>query len=82
MEDINKALEEELSSQRILVFMEVEPLTNKYNQVYLNQEQFKRMTETLGDIVEKGHGNDGLDTVKLVTSEEEYVLPDLAQIND
>ncbi len=70
----------ELYGIRILVFQEMEPQSNKYCQVFLNEEQFKAMSLTLGKLTGKTV-RDGVDEVELQLSTEEYTLPDLRQIN-
>jgi len=67
-------------STRVLVFMETSPQSNKYNQLFLNAEEFKRMSLTLGTETGEKDTN-GNDIVKLNHSEEEYTLPDLKEIN-
>lgn len=69
----------EIYSTRLLVFMEIEPQSNKYNQVYFDEENFKKVSLQIGKIV--GKEDSGLDRVELSSSEEEYTLPDLKQIN-
>ena len=62
----------ELNTIRLLVFIESEPFSNKYYQVFLNSDQFKRLSEKIPFEENKG----------LKVSDEIYVLPDLHQIND
>ena len=63
---------------RVLVFMEIEPQSNKYYQILLTPDMYKNMTATIahptGKLTESG-----LDEYALNTSEEEYVLPDLSE---
>jgi len=65
---------------RTLVFQETEPQSNKYYQVILNQEEFKRMSLSLGSVV--GEIRKGIDAVQLKISEETYDLPDLQEAVD
>lgn len=71
-----KALEEAISHEiynlRVLLFIEAEPLTNRYYQILLNRDQFKKVSDALP-----------YDQVKqaLLVSDEEYKLPDLKQID-
>lgn len=68
----------ELYSQRLLVFLETEPQSNKYHQIYLDAENFKRLTATLGTMV----GKDGeIEKVLIEESTQIYNLPDLKEIN-
>lgn len=74
--------EEEYSStifeNRMLIFLEIEPQSNKYNQIYLNKEEYKEITSHIGVLT----GKDGLlDIVKIESSVEEYALPDLQSVN-
>lgn len=71
---------DELYGIRILIFQEMEPQSNKYCQVFLNEEQFKAMSLTLGKFTGETV-RDGIDEVELQLSTEEYTLPDLRQIN-
>ncbi len=77
-----KTLDDEsvLFEQRVLVFIESEPQSNKYYQVILNPEQFKAMSATLGKKVSVD--NEGLETYELQESEEVYTLPDLQSYNE
>lgn len=74
-------LEVEINELRLLVFLEVEPQSNKYNQVLLTSEQFKKVSD--GIVVEKVPTldmKDGFESWTNYQSEEEYVLPDLQSI--
>ena len=64
---------------RMLIFIETEPQSNKYNQVLLNAEEFKKASLAIGKVIEKD--NDGDDKVEFSFSKEEYILPDLKEIN-
>lgn len=71
-----------LYEQRLLVFLETEPQSNEYNQVYLTKEQFKKVSDSIcvpapQEIVRKG-----IEIVKVEASEEIYFLPDLQSINE
>ena len=74
----------ELNEQRLLVFLETDAQSGKFNQVFLNEEQFKKVSDAI--INTKRVGEDlkaGMEEVELTTSEEEYVLPEnLNSIND
>jgi hypothetical protein len=77
----------ELFSQRCLVFMETEPQSNKYNQVILSKEQFKKVSYAIISTfdpeehpeLEEVELRDGMEIVNIELSEEEYTLPDLQQ---
>lgn len=59
---------------RLLVFMETDPQSNRYCQVLLNPDEFKKLSLSLGTTI----GKDGdEDIVELKLSEVEYKLPDL-----
>ncbi len=62
---------DQLNKIRLLVFLEIEPFTNKYHQVILDESQFKRVSDSLP-----------YDSIKktLLVSDEHYILPDLEQI--
>ena len=65
--------------RRVLVFLEVESTSNKYNQVCLTPKQFKNMTATLCE--ETGReARENVDEVSICLSDEEYDLPDLRQM--
>lgn len=71
-----------IHEQRLLVFLETNAQSNKYNQIILNQEQFKRVSDAI--VNESRAGDDlkpGMEEVEITASEEEYDLPDLQSIN-
>lgn len=67
----------ELYNTRLLVFLEVAPQSNNYQQVLFTQEEFKKTSETIGNVV-LVEGDDL--TVAMNLSTEIYKLPDLQQI--
>jgi len=77
----------ELFSQRCLVFMETEPQSNKYNQVILSKEQFKKVSDAIISTfdpeehpeLENAELVPGMEILNIELSEEEYILPDLKQ---
>lgn len=70
---------EALYVTRVLVFVETEPQSNEYHQLYLNKDEFKRLTASFGKVVgKKGH----IETIEMRYSEETYKLPDLQDIHD
>lgn len=71
-----------IHEQRLLVFLETEAQSNKYNQVLLDEKQFKQVSDAI--IKESRVGEDlkpDMEEVRLETSQEEYSLPDLQSIN-
>lgn len=64
----------ELSVSRLLVFLETEPQSNKYRQVILTPEQFKKMSDVICEVVDK-KGDE--ETVSINMSIGTYLLPDL-----
>lgn len=71
-----------LNEQRLLVFLETEAQSGKYNQVLLNAEQFKKVSDAIINEIRTGEDlKPGMEEVEFTTSEEEYDLPDLQSIN-
>lgn len=71
-----------INEQRLLVFLETDAQSNKYNQVLLNGEQFKKVSDSIINSARTGEDlKPGMEEVELTTSEEEYDLPDLQSIN-
>lgn len=78
----------ELYGQRILVFFENEPQSNKYHQVLLTPDMYRAMTATIckkrGETFTLERNNEGrfepkIEQMEIKTSEEEYSLPDLSE---
>lgn len=67
----------EINELRVLIFMEIEPQSNKYNQVIFDREQYKEIGKHLGKFIEN---KDGLEMYNTTFSEEEYTLPDLIPV--
>lgn len=71
---------------RMLVFLENEPQSNKYSQVILNNEQFKKLSDCIAEIMGGNVKNDSLRNnyveTDITLSEENYWLPDLQSINE
>lgn len=65
---------------RLLVFIETNPQTNKYHQVLLNPEEFKRVSFAFG--TKRVAGKAGLLRTKIETGNVEYNLPDLQEIHE
>lgn len=76
MEELDSVIYE----QRMLVFLEVSPQTNRYRQLLFNAEEFKKITANIGRIIKEKDEN-GLEVVETNESVEEYILPDLQSIN-
>jgi hypothetical protein len=71
-----------LYEERLLVFVETGPQTDKYHQVLLGKDQFKKVSDAIIKTKEKCEDlREGVESVTLETSEEEYLLPDLQSIN-
>ncbi len=78
IDDIGVSLHE----LRLLVFLETEPQSGKFNQVLLNARQFKKVSDATGE--KTGNDEDlkeGFEMYSTNLSEEEYDLPDLQSIN-
>lgn len=67
----------ELNKTRLLLFFEVEPHSNQYNQVLLTAEQFKKVSDDI--VIIKGRYPNGNEMVELETSTYTYTLPDLPE---
>lgn len=71
----------ELYKCRVLIFFEDAPQSNKYHQVILNKEQFKKVSfaifQPTGLKCLHGH-----DQVNVEGSDEIYNLPDLKETNE
>lgn len=76
-----KDLESAIYEQRVLVFMETDAQSGKYNQVLLSPEKFKKLSGVIS-VISKDQTNlkDGIERVVTELSEEEYKLPDLQSI--
>ncbi len=73
---------EEIYENRLLVFLETGPQTNKYHQVLLNSEHFKKVSDAVTNgRISIEDAREGFEVVEFPTSEEEYGLPDLQSIN-
>jgi hypothetical protein len=67
---------------RLLVFLENEPQSNKYNQVILSPEQFKIISKNTGRKVESDvELKDGFEMYETKLSDDDYILPDLQSIS-
>ena len=73
---------EQIYEQRLLVFMETEPQSGKYNQVLLDSESFKKVSYSIAGEPETDENlKPGMEVVEISLSEEEYTLPDLQSVN-
>tara|TARA_Y100000310_G_C20387157_1_gene670989 strand:+ start:410 stop:610 length:201 start_codon:yes stop_codon:yes gene_type:complete len=66
---MSRELFNEIYSTRLLVFIESEPQSNKYQQVILTPKQFKEVSDDIS-----------LEGDKLRLSKEIYKLPDLREV--
>ncbi len=74
----NKALFNAIYKVRLLVFMETGPQTNKYQQVALNEAQFKKISNAIA--ISSVKNADG-DFDSVVNMEETiYTLPDIQEL--
>lgn len=71
-----------LYEQRLLVFVEVSPQSNKYHQVVFTKPQFKKLSVQLARIFPTVKYPDGYKVINLNESKEEYRLPDLSSSVD
>lgn len=65
---------------RTLLFIETEPQSNKYCQVILTDEQFKKVSDAIAECFTVRKGEDirnGFEEISMILSDEEYTLPDL-----
>lgn len=66
-----------IHEQRLLVFLETDAQSNKYNQVLLNETQFKKVSDAIINSARTGEDlKEGMEEVELTTSEKEYTLSD------
>ena len=73
------SIESEVFNTRLLVFLEDRPQSNEYRQIFLNAEEFKKMSSSIGKVV--GKEPNGNDTVEFRYSDEIYSLPDLRPLH-
>jgi hypothetical protein len=72
------SIEDQLFNIRMLIFFEASPQSNKYNQVLLTPEQFKKVSKTIEDIFPSEPAGEKVN-VSIETSTEVYTLPDLKE---
>lgn len=75
---------DKLNTVRMVVLMEEEPFSNKYNQVIVDKEQYKALSAFLYDLVavkREDHecGNPKCDGRSFEVSDESITLPDLRE---
>lgn len=63
---------------RTLVFIESEPQSNKYHQVFLTQKQYYELTRLISKGINKLDGN--IEETEIEVSDTEYNLPDLQDV--
>ncbi len=67
--------------QRLLVFLETDAQSGKFNQVLLTPTQFKKVSDAIiKEKIEMDDLREGHEAVEVTTSEEEYTLPDLQSV--
>ena len=71
----------ELYEQRLLVFIETEPQSGEYQQLLLNGDEFKRLSDTIGTKVQDPDLREDFETLQINLSDDLYKLPDLKSIN-
>lgn len=76
MTSIKSPIYEELNVDRLLVFLETGPQTNKYQQILLNAEEFNRVSQSIGKVT---HKVGTMEHIELHLSEQVYELPDLIE---
>lgn len=75
-------LQIQINEERLLVFIETGPQTNIYNQVFLNNKQFKKVSDAVIETSRMGEDlKPEMEEISIQTSTEEYFLPDLQSIN-
>lgn len=70
----------EIYETRMLIFLETEPQSNKYNQIMVNQEQFKIISDVISTITDEAMIAPNIESREIKLSEEVYELPDLKSI--
>ena len=73
----------ELYGTRLLLFIETEPQSNKYRQIKLGPEEFKKVSGSFGLPTNKKINISGhmVDEIDVAMSDEIYDLPDLQEID-
>jgi len=79
---MNKLDHSTIYETRLLIFMETDSQSGKFNQIIFNKEQFGKVSEAIGKAFNEKKINDERYEVELPTSEEEYELPDLQSFVD
>lgn len=72
-----------LYENRLLIFLEIEPQSNKYNQILLNKDSFKQLSDKMAEIFKAvpDPEREGKEIMQLTVSEEVYSLPDIQSID-
>ncbi len=65
-----------LYEQKLIILLETDCGSNKYNQVILNEEQFKKVSNTISNCFEIKKINEEFEEIGIKLSEEEYTLPE------
>lgn len=66
----------ELTENRLILLLEQEPLTNKYNQLVLNEEQFKQVSNLISSFFTKVGEQNKIETILIKLYEENIELPE------
>ena len=72
-----------LHENRLLIFLETDPQSGKFQQLLLNAKQFKRISDAIfqDTRIEMSDLKEGHEVAELEVSDETYNLPDLESIN-
>lgn len=71
----------ELYQQRVLIFIETDSFTNKYRQLYLNQEQYNILSNFLMQLFPiKEEGK--MKFIQFEHSKKIFTLPDVQSVNE
>lgn len=74
--EIKSDIFEHFNYDRLLVFLETGPQTNKYQQVMFNPEEFNRVSQSIGEVTAI---NGDKQDVAIKLSDAVYNLPDLVE---
>lgn len=66
-----------LFEQRLLIFLEDSPQSNKYHQVVFTQPQFKAMSDTMAIVFGGKPDGDEMEEININMSMTTHTLPDL-----
>lgn len=69
----------QLNSTRLIVLMEVEPQSNRYAQFMFDREQFKKVSNAVGDCYEMKSKEGDIEEYDIELTDQTVVLPDLPE---